>query len=295
MKQSHSDETQGYFEKLQNTICEELQVLDGTGHFREDVWTHPTGGGGRTRVLEGGALFEKGGVNTSAIRGIMSQSLAEILKTTPQQFFATGISLVLHPLSPMVPAAHANFRYFELEDGSFWFGGGADLTPCYLFEEDVRHFHATWKAACDHHGPELYPVFKKSCDEYFFLRHRGETRGVGGIFFDYLRGDYERNFGLVQTCGDSFLRSYLPLIERRRDLSWNEQQRQWQLIRRGRYVEFNLVYDRGTVFGLETEGRTESILMSLPPLARWDYDVHPDPGSEEEKLIHVLQNPRSWT
>jgi len=292
--QSNRTTVQTYFESLQDTICRALQSLDGTGAFREDLWNHEAGGGGRTRVLEGGAVFEKGGVNTSAVSGVMNAALAKRMDVPPQEFFATGISLVLHPLSPMIPTVHANFRYFELADGSHWFGGGADLTPYYLFEEDCRHFHRTWKNACDSSDATLYPAFKQSCDEYFYLRHRKEARGIGGIFFDYLRGAFEHNFALVCACGDAFLPSYVPIVEQRRSMSWNEQERRWQLLRRGRYVEFNLVYDRGTVFGLETEGRTESILMSLPPLVRWDYDIQPIKGSREEELLQVLRQPTSW-
>lgn len=292
--QSNRNTVQSYFESLQDTICLALQSLDGTGAFREDLWNHEGGGGGRTRVLEGGAIFEKGGVNTSAVSGVMNTALAKRMDVPPQPFFATGISLVLHPLSPMIPTVHANFRYFELADGSHWFGGGADLTPYYVFEEDCRHFHRTWKKACDASDATLYPAFKKSCDEYFYLKHRKEARGIGGIFFDYLRGAFDQNFVLVRACGDAFLPSYVPLVERHRGDSWSEQERQWQLVRRGRYVEFNLVYDRGTVFGLETEGRTESILMSLPPLVRWDYDIQPTKGSREEELLQILRQPASW-
>lgn len=285
---------QTYFEKLQNTICAELERVDGKGRFREDAWQHPEEGGGRTCVLQNGGIFEKAGVNTSAVAGTLTEILAHRLNVGPQRFFATGISLVLHPESPMIPTVHANFRYFELEDGQSWFGGGADLTPCYLFEDDARHFHAVWKRACDRHDASCYPKFKKWCDDYFFIKHRGETRGIGGIFFDYLRGDFDTLFAFVQDCGNSFLESYLPIVKRRMDEPWGEREKLWQLLRRGRYAEFNLVYDRGTLFGLETQGRIESILMSLPPLARWEYDFRPSQGSPEERLVAILQHPRDW-
>ncbi len=288
-------QVQKYFEQLQDTICSTIEGLDSKERFREDVWKHHEGGGGKTRVIENGAIFEKGGVNTSAVSGRLTSTLAARLQTEPQGFFATGISLVLHPMSPMIPAVHANFRFLELENGDFWFGGGADLTPYYLFEEDAQHFHQIWKRACDHHDPSYYPKFKKWCDEYFFLKHRGEARGVGGVFFDYLKGDFNQLFAFVQTCGNSFLDAYIPIVERRRNERWGNEEKQWQLLRRGRYVEFNLIYDRGTMFGLETQGKTESILMSLPPLVRWEYDYHPKPGSREEKLVEVLRHPKEWT
>lgn len=282
------------FESLQDSICAGLESLDGRGRFHEDRWTHPSGGGGRTRILEDGRIFEKGGVNTSAVEGTLSTLLAERLRTEPQRFFAAGISLVLHAQSPMVPAVHANFRFIELESGQYWFGGGADLTPSYLYEEDAVHFHRTWKSACDRHNTEYYPRFKAACDAYFYLPHRKETRGIGGIFFDYLTGDFEPLLSFIRTCGGSFLESYVPIVQLRAAESWGERERIWQLARRGRYVEFNLLYDRGTLFGLETKGRSESILMSLPPLARWGYNETPDEGSREAKLIEVLRHPRAW-
>lgn len=283
-----------FFEQLQDEICRELERLDGKERFVQDRWDHPEGGGGITRVIQKGAIFEKGGVNTSAVTGGLSELLSHRLTVEPQSFFATGISLVLHPYSPMVPTVHANFRYFELESGDAWFGGGADLTPYYLFEEDARHFHNVWKQACDKHDASYYPKFKQWCDEYFYIKHRGEARGVGGIFFDYLKGDFDELFAFVQTCGRSFLSAYVPIQERRKNEPWGEHEREWQLHRRGRYVEFNLVYDRGTLFGLETQGRTDSILMSLPPLVRWGYNVLPAPNSREAKLLEVLQKPREW-
>ena len=282
------------FESLQNSICSRLEELDRETPFHEDSWTHMSGGGGRTRIIQNGVVFEKGGVNTSAVHGTLTGALAERLKTRPQSFFAAGISLVLHPKSPMTPTFHANFRYLELEDGDSWFGGGADLTPYYLVEEDAVHFHRTWKESCDRHDPSLYPKFKSACDRYFFLPHRQEARGIGGIFFDYLRGDFDRQFPLIEALGHSILESYEPIVKRRKEDPWGDREREWQLVRRGRYVEFNLLYDRGTLFGIETQGRAESILMSLPPLVRWGYDVHPEPGSREQDLVDVLRSPRDW-
>jgi coproporphyrinogen III oxidase len=284
-----------FFEELQDVICAKLNELDTRGHFREETWSHPGGGGGRTRVMQDGALFEKAGVNTSAVSGELTEVLARRMNVPPQSFSATGISLVIHPLNPMVPAVHANFRYLELGTADAWFGGGSDLTPSHLFDEDARHFHSVWKLVCDRHNPEYYPKFKKWCDEYFFLKHRGEARGIGGIFFDYLRGDFETLFSFVRACGHSVLESYVPIVERRKNLPWGGREKAWQLSRRGRYVEFNLIYDRGTLFGLETQGRVESILMSLPPLVRWGYDATQDPGSPEDRLVQVLRSPQDWT
>jgi len=286
------ERTESYLKDLQDRICRELETLDG-GTFREDLWTREGGGGGRTRVLEQGGVFEKAGVNFSAVAGNLPQEFADkIPRGTGTAFFATGVSLVLHPVNPMVPTVHANFRYLEKGDAA-WFGGGMDLTPYYPHAEDAIHFHRTIKNACDPHDPALYPKFKAWCDEYFFLKHRGETRGIGGIFFDYLDGDREKDFAFVRSVGDAFLNAYVPIAEKRRGESFTEHNRQYQLYRRGRYVEFNLLYDRGTIFGLETRGRTESILMSLPPLARWVYDFKPEPGSLEEKNMEFFK-PRDW-
>ncbi len=286
-----------HLQHLQDSICLGLERLDGAAKFREDAWTHVTSGGGRTRVMTGGALFEKAGVNFSAVEGPMSEKLQKSMNVGPADYFATGVSLVLHPASPMVPTVHANFRYFELSTGDAWFGGGTDLTPYYLFEEDCVHFHSTLKKACDKHSKEFYPRFKKWCDEYFMVKHRDECRGIGGIFFDYLRGtpdEMEKHFAFLQSCGDAFLHSYVPIAERRRDEPFTDAEKQWQLLRRGRYVEFNLVNDRGTLFGLETKGRIESILMSLPALAAWEYNHVPAAGSREEELLKVLKQPRAW-
>src|SRR5690242_6521801 len=272
------DRIVAYFRDLQDRICRGLEELDGAGRFREDPWRREGGGGGRTRVLADGAVFEKAGVN-------FSEEFARQVPGEGRAFFASGVSLVLHPRSPLVPTVHANFRHLA-KGAKQWFGGGADLTPYYPFREDVVHFHRTWKAVCDRHAPLVdYRAMKEDCDRYFFLPHRGEARGVGGIFFDYLEGDLERLFAFVRDAGDAFLDSYLPIARRRKDLPHTPRQRDWQLYRRGRYVEFNLIYDRGTLFGLKTGGRTESILMSLPPLVRWDYDVRPEPGSPEAELV----------
>jgi coproporphyrinogen III oxidase len=289
---SWREKIEAYFTKLQDRITNAIEELDGNV-FSEDTWTRVGGGGGRTRVLEEGRVFEKAGVNFSSVQGnLPEQFAAKIPRGSGTEFFATGISLVFHPRSPMVPAVHANFRYLEKGDAD-WFGGGTDLTPCYPYEEDAVHFHRTIKLACDRHDRDFYVRFKKWCDEYFILKHRGEMRGVGGIFFDYLEGDRERNFAFVQDAGNTFLDAYLPIAKRRMNEPYGERERQYQLYRRGRYVEFNLLYDRGTIFGLETLGRTESILMSLPPLVRWVYDFRPEPGSREEKALEFYQ-PREW-
>ena len=286
------ERTETYFKDLQDRIVLSIQDLDGV-RFEEDLWSRPGGGGGRTRVLEEGNVFEKAGVNFSSVHGNLPEQFAsKIPLGNGTVFFATGVSLVLHPRSPMVPAVHANFRYLEKGDAE-WFGGGTDLTPCYPYAEDAGHFHRTIKEACDRSDMEFYPRFKKWCDEYFTLKHRGEMRGVGGIFFDYVQGDREKNFTFVQDVGNSFLNAYLPIVRRRMNEPFGNEERQYQLYRRGRYVEFNLLYDRGTIFGLETRGRTESILMSLPPLVRWVYDFKPAPGSREEKALEFYQ-PRDW-
>lgn len=286
------ERTETYFKELQDGIVKAVEDIDGV-RFREDLWSRPGGGGGRTRILEEGNVFEKAGVNFSLVHGNLPEEFAaKIPFGNGTSFFATGVSLVLHPRSPMVPAVHANFRYLEKGDAQ-WFGGGTDLTPCYPYKEDAAHFHGTIRQACDRHDAEFYPRFKKWCDEYFTLKHRGEMRGVGGIFFDYLQGDREKHFAFVQDAGDSFVKAYLPIVQRRKDEPYGEAERQYQLYRRGRYVEFNLLYDRGTIFGLETRGRTESILMSLPPLVRWVYDFKAAPGSREEKALEFYQ-PKDW-
>lgn len=288
------DRATKYLLELQDRICKGLEECDGKATFQEDNWERPGGGGGRTRVMIEGDVFEKAGVNFSAVYGEMPESLSKKLGVEDEDasFFATGVSLVLHPRSPFVPTVHANFRFLEKGSKS-WFGGGSDLTPYYPQREDVIHFHRTLKEACDRHDPTYYPKYKKWCDEYFTVRHRNEMRGVGGVFFDYLQNDLEQHFAFVQEMGNCFLPAYLPIVERRRHDKYGEKERYFQLIRRGRYVEFNLVYDRGTLFGLETQGRIESILMSLPALARWDYDYKPEPGSPEAEAWACFQ-PRDW-
>lgn len=292
-----------YIEELQDRITAKLEEIDGAAKFQQDLWERPEGGGGRTRVIENGNVFEKGGVNISAVHGPLPPAMQQYFKVGDVDFFACGLSLVLHPKNPMVPTVHANWRYFEMYDKSGkvidqWFGGGQDLTPYYLFEEDAIHFHRISKQACDKHNPEFYPEYKKKCDEYFWNSHRNEARGIGGLFFDYLKASEEMSieawYDFVTEVGDSFLEAYVPIVEKRKDLSYTEAQRNWQEIRRGRYVEFNLVHDKGTLFGLKTNGRIESILMSLPPHVQWVYDHHPKPGSEEDKLLKILEEPRDW-
>lgn len=292
-----------HIEQLQDTITSGLEALDGKAGFREDLWERPEGGGGRTRVIEDGGVFEKGGVNISAVHGKLPESMQQYFDVGDVDFFACGLSLVLHPLNPMVPTVHANWRYFEMYDqnGTIvdqWFGGGLDLTPYYLFEEDAVHFHQICKEVCDAHDPRFYEEYKAKCDAYFRNTHRDEGRGIGGLFFDYLRPSSEKSleqwYSFVKESGDSFLKAYLPIVERRKELHFTEQQRNWQEIRRGRYVEFNLVHDKGTLFGLRTNGRIESILMSLPPRVQWRYDHQIEAGSKEDQLIQVLKKPRNW-
>lgn len=277
---------------LQRLICSALEELDGKARFRFDRWQRPSGGGGLSAVLQDGAVFEKAGVNTSEVYGEFSPEFAATMPGDGLAFYATGVSLVLHPRNPYAPTTHANFRFLR-RGGTGWFGGGADLTPYYPFHEDAVHFHKVLRQACDAHDPGYYPRFKTWCDEYFFLRHRNETRGVGGLFFDYLRDDLLRTHAFWRAAGEAFLPAYLPILQRRKDTSYGDRERQFQLYRRGRYVEFNLLYDRGTVFGLKTDGRVESILMSLPPLCRWEYDYRPEPGSPEAALPEFLR-PRDW-
>ena len=299
------DRTRDFFAALQDQICAALERIDGKATFREDLWQREGGGGGRTRVIEEGGLFEKAGVNFSEVHGQLDESFANRLPIGEgTQFFACGISLVLHPLNPFVPTVHANFRYLE-RGSSGWFGGGTDLTPYYPYIEDAVHFHRTLKQACDRFDPSYYPRFKKTCDEYFFIKHRNEARGVGGVFFDYLTDErvdpsqqpdsrgIEPIFQFVKEVALSFLPAYLPIVERRKTEVYTQTERAFQMIRRGRYVEFNLVYDRGTHFGLETRGRAESILMSLPPLVRWVYDYQPEPGTREAAARDFFR-PRDW-
>jgi coproporphyrinogen III oxidase len=290
-----------YLLDLQDRICASLEAADGGERFAEQSWTRPEGGGGRSRVMSEGALIEKGGVGFSHVAGNALPPSASAsrpaLAGAPWQ--AMGVSLVIHPRNPYVPTSHANVRFFiatpKGAEPVWWFGGGYDLTPYYGFEEDCVHWHRTARAACEPFGEEIYPRFKRWCDDYFFLKHRNEARGIGGLFFDDLNEwDFERSFDFLRAVGDSYLPAYLPIIERRRDTPYGEREREFQLHRRGRYVEFNLVYDRGTLFGLQSGGRTESILMSLPPLVRWSYDWQPEPGSAEAQLTERFLPPRDW-
>lgn len=292
-----------YIQNLQNAITSKLEEVDGRSKFREDQWIRPEGGGGRSRVIENGAVFEKGGVNISAVHGELPPSMQNYFGVKDANFFACGLSLVIHPKSPMIPTVHANWRYFEMYDkkGNIvdqWFGGGQDLTPYYLFDEDAIHFHSVCKKACDAHNPTFYPDYKKKCDGYFWNAHRNEARGVGGLFFDYCKTSEEMSmqnwYNFVTEVGDSFLEAYIPIVIKRKGLEYTNKQRDWQEIRRGRYVEFNLVHDKGTLFGLRTNGRIESILMSLPPHVQWRYNHHPEEGSEEERLLKILQKPIKW-
>jgi coproporphyrinogen III oxidase len=288
------NEVAGYFMGLQERICSALEHLDGASLFQTDAWQREEGGGGQSRIMTEGAVFEKAGVNFSEVFGQMSPEFAAGLPGEGRDFTATGLSLVLHPRSPMIPTVHANFRFLTKGEAQ-WFGGGADLTPYYPFREDVIHFHRVWKRVCEGHGPPVdYLHFKRWCDEYFFLAHRGEPRGVGGIFFDYLKGDMPKLFTFVRDCGEAFLGAYEPIVRKRRLEPYTTEQRGFQEFRRGRYVEFNLLYDRGTVFGLKTGGRVESILMSLPPVARWTFDYKPAPGSREAELYETYLKPRDW-
>ena len=293
-----------YIESLQNRICNALELADGRALFVEDKWERVEGGGGKTRVIANGNVFEKGGVNTSVVYGKVTELMRKQLKIEGVSWFACGLSLVMHPGNPFVPTTHANWRYFELYDEQEnvidrWFGGGADLTPYYLFEEDAVHFHEVLRSSIHPFGEELYPKFKKDCDEYFANHHRNEEmRGIGGIFYDHIRPDEKFNletlFLFQQANGDNFIEAYIPIVEIRKQTVYNAQHKYWQEIRRGRYVEFNLLHDRGTIFGLKTNGRTESILMSLPPTVRFDYSYQPEVGSEEEKLLDACLNPRDW-
>ncbi len=293
------DAVKDYLTGLQNRICAELESIDGGATFGCDTWTRPAGGGGDSRVLKQGEVFEQAGVGFSHVFGERMPPSAT--KNRPElagkAFQAVGVSLVLHPRNPYVPTTHANLRFFTAGQRKpvWWFGGGFDLTPYYPFHEDVVHWHRVARAACNPFGDDLYPRYKKWCDEYFYLKHRGETRGVGGLFFDDLNEfGFDKSFEFVRTVGDSFLKAYGPIVEKRISHRYGDRQRQFQLYRRGRYVEFNLIYDRGTLFGLQSGGRTESILMSLPPMVRWEYDWHPEPGSPEDALYEDYLRPRDW-
>jgi len=290
-----------YLLNLQDEICNALEALDGQATFMEDAWQREQGGGGRTRVIENGAVFEKGGVNFSHVHGdkLPPSASASRPELAGRSFEAMGVSLVIHPHNPYVPTSHANVRFFiaerEGEEPIWWFGGGFDLTPYYGNDEDCRSWHQAAKDACDPFGEEVYPHFKKWCDDYFHLKHRDEPRGIGGLFFDDLNeGGFDHSFALMQSIGNAYAPAYAPIVERRKDIEYGERQRDFQLHRRGRYVEFNLVFDRGTLFGLQSGGRTESILMSMPPEVRWSYDWQPEPGTEEAKLYERYLKPTDW-
>jgi coproporphyrinogen III oxidase len=293
----------------QNSICAAVEKLEGPdgARFHEDAWVREGGGGGISRVIQNGNVFEKAGVNVSVVYGVMPPSAVKEASARgvtrdagfkpgePVPFFAAGVSSVMHPHNPMAPTMHFNYRYFETEGGLWWFGGGTDLTPSYLFEEDVQHFHGKLKTVCDRHSPEYYPKFKQWCDDYFLIKHRGERRGLGGIFFDDLNdGNQDDILAFSTDLANNVVDAYLPIVEKRKDAEFTSEQRDWQQIRRARYVEFNMIYDRGTIFGLKTGGRIESILMSMPLTARWEYDHHPAPGSWEERTLEVMKNPVDW-
>lgn len=290
-----------FFKGLQDNICASLEALDGKVEFHEDPWDRPEGGGGRSRIIENGKAFEKGGVNFSHVHG----PLPEVLKSETRNassFHATGVSIVIHPQNPLVPVIHMNVRYFEMPpeegfEGDCWFGGGIDLSPAYLSNEHAQFFHSSLKAACDKSDMAYYPKFKKWCDNYFYIKHRKEMRGIGGIFFDHLKPDDKKSkadlFQFVKDVGESFVPIYQKLVEENISKSYSQKEKDWQYIRRGRYTEFNLVYDRGTHFGLKTNGRIESILMSLPPVANWKYNHHPEPESEEARMLEMFQ-PQDW-
>lgn len=298
------DQWVSFIHDLQNRICSALEAADGKARFIEDQWQRAEGGGGKTRVISNGNVFEKGGVNTSVVFGEVTDTMRTQLKISGAKWFACGLSLVLHPVNPFVPTVHCNYRVFELyneqdEVIDRWFGGGTDLTPYYLIEEDAHHFHQTYKTVCDEFDPSFYPAFKATCDDYFVNWHRDkERRGIGGIFYDNQKPDNSKDLGFwfafSQACGNAFIPAYVPIVEKRKQLPYTPEHKHWQEIRRGRYVEFNLVHDRGTLFGLKTNGRIESILMSLPPTVRFEYNYQPQPGSEEDKLLQVCLQPKEW-
>lgn len=292
------DITTEFFIKLQNDICYALEQADGKAKFQEDRWERDGGGGGRTRILQHGNVIEKGGVNFSAVHGKLPDIIKKALKVEEEDFFATGVSIVMHPENPFVPIIHMNVRYFELSDKTRWFGGGIDLTPHYINIEQAKYFHQQLKSTCDKFDANYYPKFKQWADDYFFIKHRGEARGIGGIFFDRLSENSEKSiydiFEFVKAVGETFAPTYCHLIELNKKAPYTQQHKNWQMIRRGRYIEFNLVYDKGTKFGLDTNGRTESILMSLPLQAGWPYNFVPEPNSAEEFTSNLLKNPINW-
>ncbi|WP_338790398.1 oxygen-dependent coproporphyrinogen oxidase [Bernardetia sp. MNP-M8] len=294
----HKTQISTWFQGLQSRICQALEETDGKSSFQIDTWERKGGGGGKSRVIENGNLIEKGGVNFSAVFGESPAQMLKLMKLEPADFFATGVSIVLHPKNPLVPIIHMNVRYFEMSNGIYWFGGGIDLTPHYVFDEDAKFFHHSLKTACDKHHKSYYPEFKKKADDYFYIPHRKETRGIGGIFFDHLKEQEDitkqDRWDFVREIGEAFAPIYTQIANKNKTLPFTKEQTEWQRIRRGRYVEFNLVYDRGTKFGLETDGRTESILMSLPPEANWQYAHEPQKGSEEERTLSLLKKGIDW-
>lgn len=301
MSHPHANEVKHFLMTLQDRICQALEQSDGAGRFAEDEWQRPGGGGGRSRVLTAGQVFEQAGVNFSHVTGeqLPASATAHRPELAGRRYEAMGVSLVMHPSNPHVPTSHANVRFFIAEkEGAepvWWFGGGFDLTPYYPVAEDVVHWHTVARDLCTPFGDDVYRDYKKWCDEYFFLKHRNEARGVGGLFFDDLNAwGFDKSFAFIQAVGQGFIDGYIPIVQKRKDTSWTDHQRQFQLYRRGRYVEFNLVWDRGTLFGLQTGGRTESILMSLPPLVRWEYGYQPEPGSPEAALYDEFLPPRDW-
>ncbi|MDN5213957.1 oxygen-dependent coproporphyrinogen oxidase [Fulvivirgaceae bacterium BMA12] len=287
-----------WFKSLQSEICHDLETADGKGKFLADPWERKGGGGGLTRAFSDGKIIEKGGVNFSAVHGKTPENILKALKLPESDFYASGVSIVLHPKSPMVPIIHMNVRYFEMSDGTWWFGGGIDLTPHYVDEKDALFFHQTLKEVCDRHHPDYYPAFKKWADDYFYIKHRHETRGIGGIFFDQLSDNEgfskEQRFNFVQDVGKAFAPIYTQLMTANHALPFGEEELKWQRLRRGRYVEFNLVWDKGTKFGLDTDGRTESILMSMPPQANWIYNYIPENGSPEAATLEKLKKDIDW-
>jgi coproporphyrinogen III oxidase len=287
-----------WFKSLQDDICLQISEADGKGKFEEDQWERPGGGGGRSRVIIGGNIIEKGGVNFSAVYGHTPENILKALQLEQTNFFATGVSIVLHPQNPMVPIIHMNVRYFEMTNGVYWFGGGIDLTPHYIVADDARFFHQQLKHVCDTHDLSYYPKFKAWADDYFYLKHRDETRGIGGIFFDRLSEDVkhskEKLFDFVKSVGNAFAPIYTHLMKKNANIPYHDEHKNWQMLRRGRYVEFNLVWDKGTKFGLDTDGRTESILMSMPPQAQWHYNFQPKSGSAEEKTLNLLRKNIDW-
>lgn len=293
------DKVVAAFQKIQDSICQGLEQTDGKGKFEEEIWSREGGGGGRTRILQNGNVIEKGGVNFSAVHGKLPDAIKKSFKLESDEFFATGVSIVMHPNNPFVPIIHMNIRYFEMDDQTRWFGGGIDLTPHYVIDTDARFFHHLLKQTCDEFEASFYPKFKAHADDYFFIKHREETRGVGGIFYDKLKPentglDFDRLLQFSEAVGNTFLPAYTELIDRNRDADFSAEEQEWQYLRRSRYAEFNLVYDAGTKFGLETNGRIESILMSLPPMAKWVYNYQPIADSPEADTLSKLKKGIEW-